>query len=78
MGYRQVAVWLTLAERDALLAAMRAALENLLANESSRDRAQFLVSPVLFPIGAHPVVAPLVGINNSDSRLFEILGVDDG
>ncbi len=49
VGYRQHAIWLTPAEREALIAGMREAILPALTNEPADDRAPYLLSPILFP-----------------------------
>ena len=53
VGYRQHAVWLTDAERDELIAGMRAAIVPHLSHEPGPGRMQHLLSPILFPIERH-------------------------
>ncbi|MFG2041164.1 helix-turn-helix domain-containing protein [Dactylosporangium sp. NPDC048998] len=50
VGYRQHALWLTAAERDELIAGMRAAIVPHLGNEPAPGRSQHLLSPILFPV----------------------------
>ncbi|MEV0644606.1 helix-turn-helix domain-containing protein [Phytomonospora sp. NPDC050363] len=50
VGYRQHAVWLSPGELDDLIVDMRRAIAPRLANEPSPERAQYLLSPVMFPI----------------------------
>ncbi|HZE37456.1 MAG TPA: helix-turn-helix domain-containing protein [Stackebrandtia sp.] len=50
VGYRQHAIWLSPAERDALIARMREAILPALGNPASPDRAAYLLSPILFPV----------------------------
>jgi DNA-binding transcriptional ArsR family regulator len=50
VGYRQHAVWLSREEVETLIRAMRAAILPVLDNEPSEERAQYLLSPILFPI----------------------------
>ena len=50
VGYRQHAVWLSRDELEALISALRAAILPFLGNEATEERAQHLVSPILFPI----------------------------
>nr|BFE57033.1 helix-turn-helix domain-containing protein [Dactylosporangium thailandense] len=50
VGYRQHAVWLTAAERERLIAGMRAAILPIIANGPAPGRAQHLLSPILFPL----------------------------
>ncbi|QKG24760.1 helix-turn-helix domain-containing protein [Actinomadura verrucosospora] len=50
VGYRQHAVWLSEDELLALIAEMRAAIAPRLANGPAPGRAQYLLSPILFPI----------------------------
>jgi DNA-binding transcriptional ArsR family regulator len=49
VGYRQHAIWLSKDELVALIGAMQAAIAPLLANEASRERTRYLLSPILFP-----------------------------
>ena len=49
-GYRQHAVWLSREELETLILAMRAAILPALENEAGGERAQYLLSPILFPI----------------------------
>ncbi|MGO4616540.1 helix-turn-helix domain-containing protein [Nocardia sp. 2YAB30] len=51
VGYRQHAIWLRTDEIDALIEGLRAAIAPVLANEAAPGRAQYLLSPILFPIG---------------------------
>ncbi|MDL4820835.1 helix-turn-helix domain-containing protein [Actinomadura opuntiae] len=50
VGYRQHAVWLSEEELRELIIEMRAAIAPRLANPASPGRAQYLLSPILFPI----------------------------
>ncbi|ACU70825.1 putative transcriptional regulator [Catenulispora acidiphila DSM 44928] len=50
VGYRQHAVWLSPRELEALIGALRVAILPALGNEAQEGRAQYLVSPILFPI----------------------------
>jgi DNA-binding transcriptional ArsR family regulator len=50
VGYRQHAVWLSEGELLELIAGMRAAIAPRLANGPAPGRAQYLLSPILFPI----------------------------
>lgn len=50
VGYRQHAVWLTREELAAMIVELRRVLLPVLANEPAPDRAQYLLSPVLFPV----------------------------
>ena len=49
VGYRQFALWLTDAERSALVAEVSAALLSRFRNEPSPERRPYLVSTILFP-----------------------------
>lgn len=51
VGYRQHALWLDRAELKGLIADMRAAIVPRLRNEATAGRSQYLLSPILFPIG---------------------------
>ncbi|QBS44102.1 helix-turn-helix domain-containing protein [Nocardia sp. CS682] len=50
VGYRQHAIWLSDDEVLDLIAGMRAAILPKIANEQTPDRAQYLLSPILFPL----------------------------
>jgi DNA-binding transcriptional ArsR family regulator len=50
VGYRQHAIWLTEAERTALIEGLRAAIIPALTNQATPDRTQYLLSPILFPL----------------------------
>lgn len=52
VGYRQHALWLSPAEREELIGGLRAAIAPRLTNRPSPERAQYLLSPVLFPMEA--------------------------
>jgi DNA-binding transcriptional ArsR family regulator len=54
VGYRQHALWLSPAERDALITGMRAAILPHLDNTPSPERTQHLLSPILFPVEKPP------------------------
>ncbi|WP_411093498.1 helix-turn-helix domain-containing protein [Streptomyces sp. 049-1] len=54
VGYRQHAVWLSPGELRGMIDGMRKAITPHLANESSPDRTQHLISPILFPVEAPP------------------------
>jgi DNA-binding transcriptional ArsR family regulator len=50
VGYRQHAVWLNHGELKEMINDMRRAILPRLANRPASDRAQYLLSPILFPI----------------------------
>jgi DNA-binding transcriptional ArsR family regulator len=50
VGYRQHAVWLSREELETLISALRSAILPALGNEATEQRAQYLLSPILFPI----------------------------
>ncbi|MEU3375362.1 hypothetical protein ACFYM2_07915 [Streptomyces sp. NPDC006711] len=52
VGYRQHALWLSPAEREELIGELRAAIAPKLTNRPSSERAQYLLSPILFPMEA--------------------------
>ncbi|CAM3238448.1 helix-turn-helix domain-containing protein [Stackebrandtia soli] len=54
VGYRQHAVWLSPKELRVMIEGMRQAIAPQLTNEPTADRAQYLISPILFPIEAPP------------------------
>ncbi|RDI54337.1 helix-turn-helix domain-containing protein [Nocardia mexicana] len=51
VGYRQSSVWLSRDELTALIADLRSVIAPRMANRSAPGRSQYLLSPVLFPIG---------------------------
>lgn len=57
VGYRQHALWLSPDELRAMIDGMREAIAPNLANEPTPDRAQYLFSPIQFPIAA-PTTTP--------------------
>ena len=50
VGYRQHAVWLSRGELTELISGLRDAILPALANPPRSDRAQYLLSPILFPM----------------------------
>ncbi len=52
VGYRQHALWLSPAELTELISELRAAIVPRLANSPSPERAQYLLSPIHFPVEA--------------------------
>lgn len=50
IGYRQIPLWLSPTELQNLIAHLHSAIKDALANEPTPERAQFLLSPILFPI----------------------------
>jgi DNA-binding transcriptional ArsR family regulator len=50
VGYRQHAVWLSRDELEELIGELRRVLLPRLANEPEPGRAQYLLSPILFPV----------------------------
>ncbi|MFD7378226.1 helix-turn-helix domain-containing protein [Streptomyces mirabilis] len=50
VGYRQHALWLSPAELEELTGELRAAIAPRLANRPSPERAQYLLSPIHFPV----------------------------
>ncbi len=50
VGYRQHAIWLSPDELQDLIGELRAAIAPRLASEPAPDRAQYLLSPIMFPI----------------------------
>jgi DNA-binding transcriptional ArsR family regulator len=52
VGYRQHAIWLTDAERDELIAGLRAAIVPHLGHEPD-GRTRYVLSPILFPAERH-------------------------
>lgn len=60
VGYQQHAVWLDRDELLEMISELRSAIAPRLANRSTPDRAQYLISPILFPI-EEPSAAPEAG-----------------
>ncbi|MEV0585103.1 helix-turn-helix domain-containing protein [Nonomuraea sp. NPDC050310] len=54
VGYRQHGVWLSREELEELIARLREAIVPALAHPPAPDRAQYLLSPILFPIEEPP------------------------
>ncbi|MGW2827070.1 helix-turn-helix domain-containing protein [Streptomyces sp. NPDC001443] len=52
VGYRQHALWLSPAELEELIGELRAAIAPKLADRPSPERAQYLLSPIRFPMEA--------------------------
>ncbi len=52
VGYRQIPVWLDPGELDALLGTMRNLIISMMNNQPGPGRRQYLLSPILFPIGS--------------------------
>jgi DNA-binding transcriptional ArsR family regulator len=57
VGYRQHAVWLSREELQQLITDLRAVIVPRLDNQQTSDRAQYLLSPILFPL-EQPPAAP--------------------
>ena len=51
VGYRQMALWLTRAELEEVIAKMTKLVVSKRANGPGGDRRPYLVSPILFPLG---------------------------
>ncbi|GII31891.1 helix-turn-helix domain-containing protein [Planotetraspora mira] len=60
VGYRQHAVWLSQDELLEMISELRGAIAPRLANRPAPDRAQYLLSPILFPI-EEPSTGPETG-----------------
>lgn len=58
VGYRQHAVWLSPEELTGLIDDLRAAILPRLRNSPTPDRAQYLMSPILFPVGGQADTRP--------------------
>lgn len=57
VGYRQHAVWLSREELEEMIGELRRVILPRLTNQPTPDRAQYLLSPILFPVEqppAHP------------------------
>ncbi|MEV1248582.1 helix-turn-helix domain-containing protein [Nonomuraea sp. NPDC052129] len=50
VGYRQHAIWLNRGELEEMINGLRRVLLPLLANQPTPDRAQYLLSPLFFPL----------------------------
>jgi DNA-binding transcriptional ArsR family regulator len=50
VGYRQHAIWLNRGELEKMISELRRVIWPLLANQPTPDRAQYLLSPLFFPI----------------------------
>ncbi|WP_433513243.1 helix-turn-helix domain-containing protein [Nonomuraea sp. CA-143628] len=50
VGYRQHAIWLNSGELEEMIIGLRRVLLPLLANQPTPDRAQYLLSPLFFPL----------------------------
>ncbi|MFK0292481.1 helix-turn-helix domain-containing protein [Streptomyces sp. NPDC090442] len=69
VGYRQHALWLSPTELDQLIAELRAAIAPRLANKPAPERAQYLLSPIHFPVEAPEQKAeqPATGADHESS-----------
>jgi hypothetical protein len=67
VGYRQHAVWLSPAERDRLISALREAILPVLAHTPAPGRVPHMLSPILFPLLDPPAPAPLPASGPADS-----------
>ena len=54
VGYRQHTLWLSPPELDELIGELRAAIVPRLANPPAPERAQYLLSPIQFPLESPP------------------------
>ncbi|MEU0570987.1 helix-turn-helix domain-containing protein [Nonomuraea sp. NPDC005983] len=54
VGYRQHAVWLNRGELEEMIGELRRVILPRLANQPGQDRAQYLLSPIFFPIEQPP------------------------
>jgi DNA-binding transcriptional ArsR family regulator len=54
VGYRQHAVWLSRQELEQMIVELRQVIAPRLANQAAPERAQYLLSPILFPIAQPP------------------------
>jgi DNA-binding transcriptional ArsR family regulator len=54
VGYRQVPLWLSQDELAELISQIRSIIVSTMGNKPAPDRSPYLLSPILFPIGAHP------------------------
>jgi DNA-binding transcriptional ArsR family regulator len=51
VGYRQLPVWLSDGELTALIDAVQRLVPPLVGNQPRADRRQYLISPIIFPVG---------------------------
>lgn len=59
VGYRQHGIWLSQAELEELITAMRAAIVPRMAATAAEGRRRYLLSPILFPVeGSRPAGQP--------------------
>lgn len=58
VGYRQYAVWLSRDELEQMIDALRRLIRPVRENEPTADRAQYLLSPIYFPIEQAPTTQP--------------------
>ncbi|MER7442999.1 helix-turn-helix domain-containing protein [Micromonospora avicenniae] len=68
VGYRQHAVWLSPDELVAMIDELRQVIVPRLANPAAPDRAQYLLSPILFPVEEAPDVDALRDQPSGDIR----------
>jgi DNA-binding transcriptional ArsR family regulator len=54
VGYRQHAVWLSRLELEQMITELRQVIAPRLANQPAPERAQYLLSPILFPLERPP------------------------
>jgi DNA-binding transcriptional ArsR family regulator len=57
VGYRQHAVWLSRDELEEMIVGLRRVILPLLAKQPAPDRAQYLLSPIFFPVEHPPTAA---------------------
>lgn len=65
VGYRQHAVWLSPGEVTDLIDDLRAVILPRLRNSPTPDRAQYLLSPILFPVGGPLDTEPNPGASST-------------
>jgi hypothetical protein len=58
VGYRQIPLWLSPAELASVIDQFQAVIGPLIANPPARNRRQFLLSPILFPVAEGPIGEP--------------------
>ena len=72
VGYRQHAVWLSRQELEQMIVELRQVIPPRLANQAAPERAQYLLSPILFPL-EQPPAAPA----GEPDAIFDIVTADE-
>jgi DNA-binding transcriptional ArsR family regulator len=70
VGYRQIPLWLTDAERDRLIQRLQEVLAPSMRHKPQSDRRHYLLSPILFPVAEAPANSDnSTDTNHRDSTL---------